>query len=382
VNTGRSLSIHVIAYLIPILFLCTAPSFGASNASEILEKLYEQTFIINNYQADIIVMKHDPGFLYKLFPEGKEVAGDFPCKGKVSFYRPCCFNLMFELSTERKLELISNDGMRLYLRAPFTVTCPKKCFPSPYVSVVDFVPGETLTYAPFFAPTTADTVTFNGDMTAVMHAVNIVFPYILRNRVPEDLLEPVGSEKVSGEDCHVLKLSTAAYGEITLWIHKKDSYVMREQYYDSDTGRKIDGYFEKFAVYTKDGKNYHFFKAVEVTMDDRLIYSASLSRFEFNIDSVKVFGYIAPSKMWNFSGKIHICNCASNVHADSEHTGDEGESFTQKLPFFRDLFPLCQDPIFFSLILSYVIIFILLVLGRLVHRYTRSVMTQELFRSR
>ncbi len=393
--------------------MCTGPAFGDPKACDIIKTLYERTYIINNYQADITVKKHDPDYLGELFQEARDIPGDAIYDGKISFYRPNYFNLMLGISKNRKMEIVSDDGVQLFLRAPFTVNYQSEIslkspdsqpdslhpllsteipfslmsgsslaiLPSPIGAIMAFEPANRLLQSPVAAPTTANSRTFNGDITNLMHAMNLVFPYNLRGHAPEDYIELKGSENVYGEDCYVLNLSSTARGEITLWVNKKNCYVMRVEYSDPDTGRKIDGYFNDFEVYRKNGNNYHYFRAMEVTMDNRLLYSARFSHFEFNIDTGKIFGFVDPSKMWKFSNTGFCSYCRPHACCNGCRKSDPEGMLDKTEPFFKDLLSLYQNPLFVSVILSYVLIFILIVLGHLARGYGKSRMTREIFRS-
>jgi len=376
-----------LLYLVLFTLVCTGPSFGGPKAKEILEKLYDQAQIINNFQADIIVMKQDPAFLEKLFPEAKSIAGAVPYKGRVSFYRPNYFNLMFELSTERKMELVSDDGVRLMLRAPFTVSYPIESSPTPSPSPtpslspgatpsptaepspspspsptgngVVFVPDRTLTQTPSATPAIANTQTFNGDLTNIMHAINLVFPYTLKAHVPEDFSEVTRSEKVYDEDCFVLNLSTTARGEVTLWVSKKNNYVMKFLYSDPDTNKEISAYYKNFTTYEKNGKTFCFAQSMEATLDNKLLYSAEITNFDINIDTTKIFGYVDPNKMWKF--------------------GESKFRYGKRLRVGRIESPL-ERVIFLNPIASTIVIFLLFGLGYYGYKYIKFVTTRKLFR--
>lgn|GEM_PF-1318461 len=376
-----------LLYLVLLAFACSAPSLAAPKAKELLEKLYEPPKIINNYQADIIVMKQDPAYLEKLFPEAKKASGAVPYKGKVSFYRPNYFNLMLELSTDRKMELVSDDGVRMMLREPFTVSYPVESSPSPSPTPspslspgatpspaaavspspspsptgngVVFVPDKTLTQTPSATPMIANTETFRGDLTSQMHAINLVFPYDLKAQIPENYTSVAGTEKVYNEDCYVLDISTTARGEMTLWLNKKYNYIMKLQYSDPETNKPIDAYYKNFTTYNKDGKTFYFAQSMEVMLDGRIIYSAEITKFDINIDTTKIFGYVDPSKMWKF--------------------GESKFRYGKKLRIQRVETPL-EKVIFLSPILSTFVIFLLAGLGYYGYRYIKFVTTRKLFK--
>ncbi|MDQ7823747.1 MAG: hypothetical protein RDV48_13195 [Candidatus Eremiobacteraeota bacterium] len=384
---------HYLLIFLALACLCLAAPhqvLPAENAGQIMDKVYEKTLSVNNFQADIIILKQDPYYLDRFFPETRNQPGTVPFKGKVSFYKPNYFNLMFETPDKKIMSLFSMDGVGLVLREQFstvypagfqpgvtptptaspgatstpspTESGPSPSSPSPTVSestsVYNFTPSSSLSASPGSTEAPGTPMSFSGDVTQDMHALALAFPFCLKMRTPEDYADIIGSEKIYDEDCYVLNVGSTIRGEFTIWVNKKTYYINKIRYFDPGNNKEVDGYFKNFNEFTKDGKTFYFFQAMEVSVDGKMVVEAELTNFEINIPTKDIFGYVDPSLVWKF--------------------GEAKGRFVPRLLIKREETPL-EKVRFLSTPLSIIVIILLSALVYFIYRYMKFVLSRKPF---